>query len=393
MAWLMQVFMISLVGITFLMFSNKFASSIARVDFNGDDSADIEGAVTGKLQQGAGLTAGALAGGVGAGVAGGSIMKGAAVGGFTGSRGGKPGSAALLGMAAGKASSEKTKAKKAEKEHERRMEEDPVYADKFDANKQNENKKAVKDEDKAMANSSARYDNLTEQMNQASDPKERKRLSAERDKIAQEWVNWSKNEDNLEVDANGKKTPRKIPQPNSEELAKIIGEKAGGTDAFRPMGKKIGDAIQTAVEEGVNDAATATSGMPKIILPGDADYTNNPLEAIRRQREAQGGSMPMPTGTSMPISLDNLRGDADERAQQTNMSTRTGEENERISMPLPDRREKDSEGVAATAVLATAMTQVAASTASASENLQDVANRLNRGGPSRPSVPPNNTDI
>ena len=138
MPWIFQVFVVSMSSIAMLMFSGKLLDMIAQVNLNGNSIDDIEGGVKQKMSQGAGLAVGAVAGGVGAASVGGSVLKGAATGGLTGTKAG-PLQAGIIGAATGKATGpnedaqKRKEEKKAAKEHEKKMNDDPVYKANYEA--------------------------------------------------------------------------------------------------------------------------------------------------------------------------------------------------------------------------------------------------------------------
>lgn len=155
MLWMTQVFMIALMGVSILMFGNRFLQSIARVNLNGSSIDDVEGVVSQRLGQAAGLTVGLLAGGAGASMAGGSILKGAAMGGAAGARGGRPVTAAMVGLGVGKATAGEKTEDAEKQQHEYRMGNDPVYRARVDSKRAEQERKEQKEADRVMASSTA----------------------------------------------------------------------------------------------------------------------------------------------------------------------------------------------------------------------------------------------
>jgi len=207
MMWLVQVFMIAMVGVSTLLFGKQFINGLASINLNGTSMDDMEGVASQRAKQGMGLVTGVAAGAVGGVIAGGgmsAIAKGAAMGGVSGGRGARPGTAAMLGLAAGRFQGAKGRENKEAKEkyetHQRNMKEDPAYADTYQIAEDYENYQAQVKEDQAIT--TARPDD------------------------AQRWREWSQ------------KTNRLVPTPIDQDTLK----------AFEDAGVKMREHQDTVVD-------------------------------------------------------------------------------------------------------------------------------------------------
>jgi hypothetical protein len=383
MMWMFQVFMLAMFGTSILMFGNKFLSSIASVNLNGNSMDDIEGSVTQKVTQGAGLITGIAAGGVGASAAGGSILKGAAMGGMTGARGGKPATAALLGMAAGRAQGSRGRAKRLEKEqskeHWEKMESDPVYAAQYEAEEGKRGAAQIESENFAMDHADVSPENLGE--------------------TADKWEKWAK--DNK--DASGK--PRLIPMPTDPKLKEAL-EKRGME--FRTRQEAVIDEVHRQEEEHsdefadeiadeLNDAPQDESWQDHLRNNG---FVFDPVSHSWKSQARAGSGGPGGTagsgqGTAVPLPVSD--------PQPAGSSTSGPPSGQPASAPpgagSPAGGSGGTSGPADAATIATVMANLeagsaasAAVQAASAESLRAAANEMTdaarRTGPRRPPGPP-----
>jgi hypothetical protein len=373
MMWLVQVFMIAMVGVSTLLFGKQFINGLASINLNGNSMDDIEGVVSQRMKQGTGLATGIVAGAAGGVIAGGglsAITKGAAMGGVSGGRGARPGTAAMMGLAAGKfhgAQGAQKKAQKQErKKHEQKMDSDPVYADNYQIEKDYDSYQAELLEDRAI------MDVTTEEE-------------------AKKWLQWQQNS------STDPKTRRKVPKPlnpKMEELFRSLGivmrehqdEVFKSLEEYKEAIESRRRAAATAGETLVEETLTGTSNTGGNVATDDGVFNTTPQTGGTPARPSAGPGTPV----TVPMTSD---ADADRMAAEA-LHRYAG----KAPAGQPAPKSTDSAVIGATVGLATANAATAAKeahiAASAAEDLTAEVKKDVRNRPSRPTRPaPSNPQV